>query len=172
MQKIFILCLLTIIVHSQSYSQKGNASIVAGPLISFPLGKFGHESYYKTGLGVEVTGQYNISERSSLILQSGFNSFGVKNTYLSIAENLTLLTLKGGYKYELHNSGFFLNGLVGTDIDVSDGFTTISFTLGAGKRFPVKKVYFIDAGLDFIDGDTERRLNFKLAYSIWQRPKP
>jgi hypothetical protein len=77
--------------------------------------------------------------------------------------------LKGGYKYDISTSKFFINGLVGTDI-YSDG-PAVSFTLGGGKRFSIKDVYFIDAGIDFIGGDTEQRINIKVSFSIFQRPK-
>ena len=84
-------------------------------------------------------------------------------------ESPSIISLKGGYKYDIGSSGFFVNGLVGTDIN--NGAPAPSLTLGGGKRFSVKDVYFIDAGIDLIAGDTQGRVNIKAAFSILQRPK-
>ena len=159
MRKGLISLLLLVILFQSVRAQKGYSSISAGSLISFPL-----ESHaYKTGIGLEITGQYYLASRSSLLLQIGLTSLGAK-----YGENLTIISLKGGYKYDIGPSGFFVNGLVGTDIYNGPG---ASFTLGGGKRFFVKDVYFIDAGIDLIGGDTQQRVNIKVAFSILQRPK-
>ena len=118
-----------------------------------------------------ATGQYYFASRSSLLFQIGFTSFGTKQVQNYYENNLKLISIKGGYRYDIGSSGFFLNALVGTDVEAEDNFTTVSFTLGAGKRFLVKDFYFIDAGIDYIDGDTERRVNSKVAFGILRRAK-
>ena len=162
MPKRLIFLLLLVILFESVRAQKGYKSISAGSLISFPL-ESPERDIYKTGIGLEITGQYYLASRSSLLLQIGLTSLGAK-----YGESLTILSLKGGYKYDIGASGFFINGLVGTDI--YNGWAP-SFTLGGGKRFSVKDVYFIDAGIDLIGGDTEERVNIKVAFSILQRPK-
>src|SRR4051794_27905613 len=135
MQKGLIFLLLLVILIQSVRAQKGHKSISGGPLISFPL-QTPELAAYKTGIGLEITGQYYLASRSSLLLQIGLTSLGAK-----YGESLTILSLKGGYKYDIGPSGFFINGLVGTDIYNGPG---ASFTLGGGKRFSVKDVYFID----------------------------
>ena len=161
MRKGLISLLLLVSLFESVRAQKGHTSISAGSLISFPLEPYG---YYKTGVGLEITGQYYLASRSSLLLQIGLTSLGAH-----YEESLTILSLKGGYKYDIGASGFFVNGLVGTDM--YDGLAAPSLTLGGGKRFSVKDVYFIDAGIDLIGGDTQQRVNIKAAFSIFQRPK-
>ncbi|MCW3089439.1 MAG: hypothetical protein JWP81_508 [Ferruginibacter sp.] len=170
MRKTLIFLILLVSLFESVRAQKGDKSISAGPLISFPLEKHTIPGY-KTGVGIEVTGQYYLASKSSLLGQIGLTSFGTRQVLNSYEKNLKLMSLKGGYRYDIGSSGFFINGLVGTDIDTEDGFTSAAFTLGAGKRFPVKDVYFIDAGIDYIGGDTEKRVNIKVAFSILQRPK-
>jgi len=162
MPKRLIFLLLLVILFQSARAQKGYKSISAGPLISFPV-ESPERGMYKTGIGLEITGQYYLARRSSLLLQIGLTSLGAK-----YEENLTIISLKGGYKYDIGSSGFFVNGLVGTDI--YNGWAP-SFALGGGKRFSVKDIYFIDAGIDLIGGDTQARVNIKAAFSILQRPK-
>ena len=151
-------------------AQKGDISLSLGPMISFPTASHTIPGY-KIGAGIEATGQYYFASRSSLLFQIGFTSFGTKQVQNYYENNLKLISIKGGYRYDIGSSGFFLNALVGTDIEAEDNFTTVSFTLGAGKRFLVKDFYFIDAGIDYIDGDTERRVNIKVAFGILRRAK-
>ncbi len=44
-------------------------------------------------------------------------------------------------------------------------------TVGAGKRFIVKKGSFIDAGIEYVDGDGITRTNIKAAINLLRRPK-
>ncbi len=168
MRKRPVFLILVIGLFQNVEAQKGDKSISAGPLISFPL-RGNVIPDVKTGIGIEATGQYNTSTKSALLLQAGLTSFPVQETMNRYNTRFTLLSLKGGYKYDMGSSGVFINGLVGTDIEA--GFSTISFTIGGGKRFYVKGGHFIDAGIDYIDGDTERRLNIKVAFSLLQRSK-
>src|SRR4051812_25182095 len=124
MQKGLIFSLLLVTLFENVRAQKGYKSISAGALISFPV-QSPEFPPYKTGIGLEITGQYHLASRSSLLLQIGLTSLGAK-----YEESLTILSLKGGYKYDIGPSGFFINGLVGTDID--NGWYP-SFTLGGGK---------------------------------------
>jgi hypothetical protein len=170
LRKRIIFIILFVGLSGGVWAQKGDKSISAGPFISFPTANHLIPDY-TTGVGIEATGQYNTSNRSAVLLQAGLTSLRIKQAYNIYNNNLTIASLKGGYKYDISSSGFFINGLVGADIEPADGFSTISFTLGAGKRFPFRGIYFIDAGIDYIDGDTERRLNIKAAFSLLRRPK-
>ena len=147
-------------------AQKGEKSIAAGPLISFPVARDGI-SYLKIGVGLEAIGQYNFSKNSALLLKTTLASWRYTKAIIVETKRLTFLTVQGGYKYQFA-SGFFINGLVGYDIDLYDGFKTISFTLGAGKRFILKDEHFIDAGIDLVGGDADGRINIKAVYSVFQ----
>ncbi len=148
-------------------AQKGEKSITAGPLISFPVATTG-QSDLNPGLGLEATGQYNFSDRSALLLKTALTSWGYKKDVIIYdTKRLTFLTVQGGYKFQFVNSGFFVNGLVGTDNDLQDGFTTISFTLGAGKRFMFKDDRFIDAGIDLVGADAQSRVELKVIFRLF-----
>jgi hypothetical protein len=53
--------------------------------------------------------------------------------------------------------------------EVHDRSTTGAFTLGAGKRFLMKKDRFFDADIDLVAGHSQTRLNIKVMFSIFQR---
>ncbi len=166
-KKSIIIVILSIFIGS-AQAQKGEKSIAAGPLISFPIGI----SNLKIGLGLEAIGQYNFSDRSALLLKTNLASWSYKpGLSTDDTRRLTFLTLQGGYRYQFENSGFFINGLVGVDIELADGFSSISFTLGGGKRFIVKNIYFIDTGLDLVGGDAENRINLKAVFSLLRWPQ-
>ena len=170
MKKRVVFTLILVGLFGVAQTQKGEKSIAAGPLISFPIGSDGFPSILKTGVGLEAIGQYNFSNSSALQLKTTLTSWRYKYR-IGSPRRLTLLSLQGGYRYQFGTSGFFINGLAGTDIDLADRFSTISFTLGSGKRFVVKDRYFIDAGIDLVKGDAEGRVNFKAIFSLFQWPK-
>ena len=165
--------LLLISLYGIAQAQKGEKSIAAGPLMSFPLANSNRgESNLKTGMGLETIGQYNFSNKSALLLKLTFSSWSYKEDVIVYGtKRLSLLTIQGGYQYQFGSSGFFINGLVGTDIELNDAFTTISFTLGAGKRFIINDTYFIDAGIDLVGGDADARVNIKALFSLFRWPK-
>ena len=149
-------------------AQKGEKTITAGPLISFPLGLESASSNFKIGLGVELVGQWNISNRSGLLLKTTLASWGYKERMTTYGDNrFSLLTFQGGYRYLFGTAGFFADGLVGIDLDLHDNYTTVCFTLGLGKRF-INKGRYIDVGVDLVGGDAEERLNIKVLFSLFQ----
>lgn len=165
-----ILILLLAGLSGAAQTQKGEKSIAAGPLISIPLGLETQGSAYNTGFGAEIVGQYNFSVKSALLLKTTLATWGIKNSNSRFETNrLTLFTVQGGYKYQFHPSGFSISGLVGVDVDLSDSFTSVSFTLGAGKRFFLKNDRFIDVGIDFVGADAEERVNIKALFSLFRR---
>jgi len=164
---IFLLFLLSGLFEAV-YAQKGEKTVAAGPLISFPLGLESGTSNFKIGVGAEIIGQYNFSNRSALLLKTGLTSWAYKESVSNYySKRLSLLTLQGGYRYQFGESGFFIDGLVGPDIDLRDSYSSASFTLGAGKRF-TKKERFIDVGIDFVGADAEERVNIKVLFSLFR----
>ena len=149
-------------------AQKGEKIIIAGPLISFPLGLESGTSNINPGIGVELIGQWNISNRSALLLKTTLASWGYKEHITAYdANRFSLLTFQAGYRYQFGIAGFFVDGLVGLDLDLHDSYTTGSFTLGVGKRF-INKERFIDVGIDLVGGDAEERVNIKILFSLFQ----
>ena len=164
-----ILILLFTALFGAAQAQKGEKSIAAGPLISFPLELEGTTGDLKPGLGIETIGQYNFSKKSALLLKMTFASWGIKNeAYGYETKRLNFLTFQGGYQYQFGSSGFFINGLLGADIDLQDGYTTGCFTLGIGKRFMIKNDRFIDAGIDLMGADAQERINIKIIFSLFR----
>jgi hypothetical protein len=166
-----IFILLLIALFGEAHAQKGEASIAAGPLFSFPLGTETRsgESDLKPAIGLEAIGQYNVSDRSALLLKVTIVSWAYKDSarYYYDTKRLTLLTTQGGYQYQFGESGFFVNGLVGIDIDFDDAFISGSFSLGAGKRFFIKESRFVDVGIDLIGADAPSRVNIKALFSLF-----
>jgi hypothetical protein len=169
MRKRILLLLLLIGLLETAQAQKGEKSIAAGPLISFPLGLETRTSNFKTGIGAEIIGQYNVSNRSAVLLKTTLASWAY-NERMSAddAKRLTFLTFQGGYRYRFGASGFFVDGLVGVDIDLHDSYPTASFTLGAGRRFMVNEERFFDVGIDIVGADSEERINIKVLFSLFQ----
>jgi hypothetical protein len=172
MRSTIIFILLLIALFGEAHAQKGETSIAAGPLLSFPLGdeSANGKSDLKPGIGLEAMGQYNLSDRSALLLKVTFASWSYKDSlqYYYDRKRLTLFTPQAGYRYQFGQSGFFLNGLVGVDIDFHDAFVSGSFTFGGGKRFMMNESRFIDVGVDLIGADGPTRLNIKGLFSLFQ----
>ena len=166
-KKIIIAIIFTSFTAAVS-AQKGETSISAGPLFSFPISNR-FQNDLSLGVGVEATLQYNLSQKSALLLQLDLASYSLMNRAISHDSRLSLLSIKGGYRYQFINSAFYGNVLAGITQSY-DGYMAGCLALGAGKRFIVKDIYFIDAGLDYITGDQDR-INIKAAFSLLQRPK-
>lgn len=167
MRKRILLFLLIVGLLEDAHAQKGEKSIAVGPLISFPLGLESGITDLKPGPGAEIIGQYNLSNKSAVLLKTTLTSFAYKEVRSSMGgQRFSLLSLQGGYRYQFGASGFFVDGLVGVDIDLQDSFTTGAFTLGTGKRF-IKKERFIDVGVDLVGADTEARFNIKVLISLF-----
>lgn len=170
-RRILFILLLTGVLGSVQ-AQKGELSIGAGPLLSYPLGiESPFDSDLNPTLGLEGIGQYNFSVKSALLLKATLASWGYKKRLRSFYENnrLTLLSFQGGYRYQFGTSGFFINGLAGVDIDLKDNFTSGDFSLGGGKRFSMKEDRFIDAGIDLIGADAQARVNIRVIFSLFRK---
>src|SRR6188768_1106054 len=113
MRKKTMFALLLLSLYGMAQAQKGEKSISAGPLISFPLPKSKRgNSDLKTGWGLETIGQYNVSNKSALLVKLTYASWGYKEDATVYGVNrLSLLTIQGGYQYQFGRSGFFINGL-------------------------------------------------------------
>lgn len=167
----FLLVLLGLSGTAQA--QKGEISIAGGPLISIPIALGSWGSPLKIGPGAEIIGQYNFSNRSAFVLKTTVTSWAYKEEVsANDAQRFSLLSLQGGYRYQFGASGFFVDGLLGVDIDTQDDYNTGVFTIGACKRF-LKKKGFIDVGIDIVGADADERINVKVLFSFfrWNKEK-
>jgi hypothetical protein len=170
-KRIFFLLLLSGLFEA-ALAQQGETSLTAGPLLSFPLGTESPngKTNLKPGIGLEAMGQYNFSDRSGLLLKITLASWAYKDSarYYYDAKRLTLFTTQGGYRYQFGESGFFINGLIGIDIDLHETVAMVSFTLGAGKRFMMEGDRFFDVGIDLTGADAQARVNIKVLFSLFR----
>jgi hypothetical protein len=166
MRKLTILLLLSGF-WGTTHAQKGEIQFAAGPLMSFPLGLEGFGTNIKIAPGAEIIGQYNFTNRSAFLLKATLHSWRYKEPVPSYgAKRYSILALQGGYRYQFGTSGFFIDGLVGVDIELNESFNSGAFTLGFGKRF-IKEKRFIDVGMDIVGADAEERINIKVLFSIF-----
>lgn len=150
-------------------AQKGEVSVSAGPVVSLWTGNY-INGQLKTGLGLEVSMQYNFTNRSAVVAEAGLTSFIVKNNRIGSDTGTryrkSINSFKVGYRYTFGATGIYSNILYG--IDKNDNSLEGNFwisILGVGKRFTLKNQYFIDAGIDFI-GSIYPRLNIKAAVGL------
>jgi hypothetical protein len=143
-------------------AQKGEKSVSAGGLISFPSNSGDPVVEFKTGWGAEVNGVLMLTNRSGLQVQAGIGGFQPKY----FPDHWTFYWTKAGYRYQFGTSGFYLNGLLGPEFDLEIGDPFITFTGGGGKRFFFAGKHFIEVGVEYVFGDTENRTNLKLAYGL------
>ena len=178
MRNTSIILLLITALSAKAEAQKGEKSIAAGLLVAFPVNHTVYSDYrtWNIGVGLEAIGQYNFTKKSAALLQLQLTRFtGYRyyyydnNRYTHHSTSFISLSLKGGYRYQFTTTGFYANVLVGVE-QGGRGYYNTSTALGVGKRFPVKDIYFIDAGLDYVSGNINR-YNIKAVFSLRRRPK-
>jgi len=166
MKKIFLALLYFLFITTQLLAQKGQASLSVGPLLSFPVAQYSNVS--KVGYGAELNGQYGISAKGDLAVRATVLHYTDDYAY----DPLKLLNLQGGYRYQFGASGFYLNGLAGTELDLSNGFATIVITVGGGKRFTFNNGRQLDVGVDYLAGDIwVNALNLKAAILLFKKQR-
>ena len=165
-----VLILATVIFASGAlHAQKGEKSLSVGAFLSLPAYENSYPSV-KTGQGIEVNGQYGFTPKSSVVAQVALLHYPIERPSYFQNDAYTFVTIKGGYRYQLSPSGFYIHGLAGAEIDVSDSFTTIAFTLGGGKRFTFKNGRQLDVGLDLLEGDIAvSAVNIKAALLLFKK---
>jgi hypothetical protein len=156
-------------LNGKASAQKGKKSVAAGVLVAVGGNSITNNNRYEyawgTGLGIEVMGQSTITDKSDLLLQLQLTRFRGSSPYSSFFDDpvVTLISLKGGYRYRFTTSGFYANVLAGLEY----GFRRMYLpaAVGVGKRFAVKDKYFVDAGVDFTGGFINR-FNIKAVFSL------
>ncbi len=174
MRKRAIILLVAIIgALGKTKAQKGEKSIAAGLVVAFPVNRviYSDDRSFNSGVGLEAIGQYNFTEKSAALLQLQLTRFTGEAFYGGGYRSTSFISssLKGGYRCKFNTKGLYGNALIGVESS-SDGSSYIAAALGLGKRFPIKDVYFIDAGLDYIVGNINR-FNIKAVFSLLRRPK-
>ncbi len=150
-------------------AQKGDFSVSGGPMLSLPQNDNDFPTRLSTGLGVEIMGQYNVSNRSSLILQTNWASYGTKSVFRIDTGSFprrTIFSFRGGYRYQFGSSGVFTHILGGTERYSGTNGNNSTFALGLGKRFVFKESYFVDAGIDCVSRTTDFMFNIKVLFGF------
>ena len=171
MQKQLIFLILVLSFFNVAEAQEGETTVSAGPLLSFPLDERNFSTQLNTGVGVEIIGQYNFSDRSSFILQTNWASYGTKpkeGMDTGTHSRKTIFSLRAGYRYQFGASGFFTNIQGGIEKYSDSDFNSSSIALGVGKRFLVKDSYYIDAGVDCVSRTTDVVFNLKVLFSFFR----
>lgn len=174
MHKLSIFSIIFLSLFASVKGQNGEVSISTGPILSFIKDNKDLHERLSPGVGLEAVGQYNFSNKSSLLLQTSFASYGSKpkvGNDTAVKYRQTLYSLKVGYQYQFGASGLFINGLGGIEKYSGYDLTNSSFSLGIGKRFSIKGIHFMDVGVDCISRPTDIRFNIKALFCLFRRPK-
>lgn len=148
MKKIAILGIFLIISCSliaQNSSKK--LSFAAGPVVYLPISDY--NTYYNSGFGAEVEGDYKFSNKLEGFVQVGYSSFSgkrVSGTYLGFpysfnAPKLGYIPLLGGLRYTTGNFTFGVAAGVGT-YSTTDS-TGGSFTYGPQIGYNTGKIQIV-----------------------------
>ena len=170
MRKQLILALLLCGLFATGYAQSRSFTVAAGPLLSFPTGSSKSAFAMKTGIGVEGMGQYQLTGKSALLVQTNWATYGARDPdWFYQRKRLSIFSLAAGYRYTIVASGFFGNLLTGFDKSSAFPSSSLIFRVGGGKRFLLAKERYIDASVDYTFGDTHERLNLKALISLFQK---
>ena len=167
MSKSLILIIVFFFLFITLWAQKGERSIAIGLLYALPNIEAVYPQNISNGVGLEGIFQYNFTDKSAILFQLQTTYYTVNNDFGR--DNLNLLSIKGGYRYQLTTSGIYANVLGGFEQNI-DAILNIAGALGAGKRFTISQAYFIDAGIDYVVSDISR-FNLKAVFSVSRRPK-
>ena len=165
-------------------AQKGEKSIAAGIFVALNSHKHllypdGHT--WNNGAGLEVTGQYNFTDKSAALVQIQLTRFSgqfYSNPGITESTSTLSFSLKAGYRYQFTPSGFYANVLAGIeggdDQDESGDYDKlyVPVAIGIGKRFTIMDNYFIDTGIDYYASGFINRFNLKVVFIVFRRPKP
>lgn len=185
---IALLILFTLIGGIQA--QQGEKSIAGGLYVAFlpqrTVNLYDFSRFRKMNVGLEAIGQYNFTDKSAALLQIQLTRFAGQEyeySYSPTPPHQTIigehpfsflsLSLKGGYRYQFTQSGFYANVLAGIEEGKTGTYSETFFpvAVGCGKRFPIKDFYFIDVGIERISGGYVNRWNVRAVFSLLRRPK-
>ena len=141
MKKIVATSVISLMVCTQVFCQKGGYSVGLGPSLGFPVFNNNFSYYYKNGIGGSVQANFAVSKLGSITTNVLLISIGAKNLPVTNKSSLTLI--KAGYKTNFLNSGFF----VGIDAGLARyGSGNSNFVIGGtvGYTFTVSKRSYID----------------------------
>lgn len=127
-------------IFARAMAQKGEKSLAAGLLVAFSDGSTTYSrSHYHWGMGIglDITGQSNLSNKGALLLQLQVTRFRGSSSSPSLlyTPSITPVSLKAGYRHQLGSAGFYTNGLVGFEYAEQDFYLPIA--VGIGKRIPI-----------------------------------
>ena len=164
------LLLIAMLSFVTTAAQLGKNSISLGPSFSYSLPEGGKPNILKPGPGIDATVQFGVGKRGGVLIQGGIASFksNEKWTYYD-DDKIMILSSKSGYRHFFTPGGFYAHGMIGYDYYTDNEPLSFSVTGGGGRRFAFGRSFFLDAGLDFIDGKTERRLQARLGFGVFPK---
>ena len=101
-----------ILIHANSFAQKGDNRIGVGADLSIPTGEFG--AYFKTGIGVYAKGLLGVGHSGQVTLTTGFSSFKNAGDPTDFSGTLGVVPLLIGYRANFN--GLFLEPQIGYSI--------------------------------------------------------
>ena len=141
MKKILTASVISLMVCSQAFCQKGVFSIGVGPSIGFPVSNKNFSYYFKNGIGGSLQANFGVSKLGSITTNVLFVSIGAKQLPVTNKSSLTLI--KTGYRTNFLNSGFFVGADAGlARYSSGSGHFVIGGT--AGYSFKISKGSYID----------------------------
>ena len=167
---------LSLLNVTTSLAQRGELGLSLGPLLAVTTTEKG------IGPGVELGAQYNVSDRSGILLLGQASSLDVvlTNRAGSYGYTNSIISLFTGYRDRFTQSGFYTQLLLGPDWSggglsvprlTFDDLSDWSAVFGVGRRWQLKDRWHVDFGVDYVHG-YDRRFQIKGAFvGIVRRPR-
>ncbi len=151
-------------------AQQGKNSASIGIFYSSPMKETKYLNILQPGVGAEFTYEPRLSNRSGILLQAAFATYQAKEEWLYHEKNkISIASFKAAYRFYLAPAGFYLHAGPGLDYYTDYEPMLFALTGGVGKRFALNERYFIDGGVDYVDGSTEKRIHFKVAIGKFRK---
>lgn len=131
MKKVLFVLSLTF-VSFVGFAQEGAFKFGAGLNLAIPASNL---SGVSIGAGVDLLGQYNVSENFGITADAGYTALFVKNG----GDQVNLIPIRAGIRY-YPSAEFFLAGKAGVGILTGNGSSTstTAYSFGAGYVFSPK----------------------------------
>ncbi len=171
MKKLLFGCALALFAFTSASAQSSGSGtdragfkVGAGLNVLFPVS---NGELYSVGAGVDLLGQYYVSENVAITADLGYTSLMVKSKYKDIGfkSSYGIIPIRAGVRF-FPSEQFYLGGKVGVGIGTGEGSTTLTaYSFGAGYMLSSK----LDIGLNY-DGYSKNGsmgwLGLRLGYTF------
>lgn len=164
MKKLFFIAALFVAsfaVQAQDQSNMG-LKFGLGANLAIPVGDLADVS--SIGAGIDLLGQYGISEQIAITVDAGYTSMFGKDSY----PDLSLIPIRGGLRF-YPTPQFFLGAKAGVGIAKYKGLdseTTTAYSFGAG--YYLSPMFDVSASYDGFSksGSSLNLINIRLGYTF------